>query len=333
MKRIVSGITSTGDLTLGNYIGAIKQFVELQKTNELIIFVANLHGITIPFDKTKIKDTTKKMVALYYACGLDPNKSIIFVQSDVLEHAQLAHILLCHTTIGELNRMTQFKDKSSKIKSSNQTNFIPTGILTYPTLMAADILIYNADYVPVGKDQKQHIELTRNIAQRMNEKYGKMFTIPKEIIAKNGSKIMNLQDPTKKMSKSSSNPKSYIKLLDSENEVIKKIKNAVTDSENKIYYNIKNKPGISNLMTIYSVLKNNTIKEIENKFKNKNYGEFKNEVAKIINIKLQQIQKKYNEILNTKINSLLLDGAEKAKKIAAKNLSIVQKKIGIDYRD
>ncbi len=332
-KRILSGITSTGKLTIGNYIGAIKQFIDLQENNELIIFVANLHGITIPINKIELKNNIREIVGLYYACGLDPNKNIIFVQSDVLEHAQLAHILLCHTTIGELNRMTQFKDKSTKVKSTNNTQYIPTGILTYPTLMAADILLYNPDLVPVGKDQKQHIELARNIAIRMNEKYGYIFKIPESYIPKFGSKIMDLQDPTKKMSKSSNNPKTYISLLDKPEDVIKKIKSAVTDSENKVYYDKKNKPGISNLMTIYSALTNKTINEIQIEFENKNYGYFKEKVWQAINECLSKIQENYQNIIKTKIEILLENGAKKAKKIAEKTLQQVQKKIGLDYHN
>ncbi len=331
-KTILSGITSTGKLTIGNYIGAIKQFIELQNKNILIVFIANLHGITIPIDKNTLKSNVKEMAKLYYACGLNFEKNIIFVQSDVLEHAQLAHILLCNTTIGELKRMTQFKDKSNKIKSSNNTNFIPTGILTYPTLMAADILLYNPDLVPVGKDQKQHIELARNIALRMNKKYGNLFKIPNCYIPKKGEKIMDLQNPIKKMSKSSTNPKSYILLLDEPKEIVKKINSAVTDSENKIYYDKKNKPGISNLMVIYSSITNKSFEEIKNEFNNKNYGEFKKELAKSINNFLKPIQEKYKNIDNEKIIILLEQGAEKAKKLAQKNLQNIQNKIGINYK-
>ncbi len=331
MKRILSGLTSTGQLTLGNYIGAIKQMVELQKDNQLIIFVANLHAIVAPIEKDILKNNIKKMISLYYASGLDPEKNIIFVQSDVLEHAQLGHILLCNTTLGELTRMTQFKDKSLKIKSGNGTNYIPTGLLTYPTLMAADILLYDCDIVPVGKDQKQHIELTRNIANRMNEKYGKMFKIPEDYTPKVGAKIMDLQDPTKKMSKSNQNPKTYISMLDNEKQINNKIKSAITDSENKVYYDIKNKPGISNLMTILGSLSNQTNDEIEKQFIGKNYGDFKKVVAEVINNTLAPIRSKYSTIINTKIDDLLEKGAEKARKIARAKLNKVQNKIGINY--
>lgn len=332
--RILSGITTTGNITLGNYIGAIKNFIKLQQDNELIIFVANLHAITTPIEKQALQANIKNLIALYYACGLDPEKSTIFIQSDVLEHCQLAHILLCNTTLGELYRMTQFKDKTSKIKSENNTEFIPTGLLTYPTLMAADILLYDPNLVPVGKDQKQHIELARNIALRMNNKYDKqLFTIPNEYIGQTGAKIMDLQIPDKKMSKSNSNPKSYIALLDPIDVIEKKIKSAITDSENKVYFDTDKKPAVSNLMTIYSALTDKSIHEIENEFKDSNYGVFKNQVAQVIIQEVKIIQQKYHQIMKSgKIDELIKNGAEKARSIACKKLKFVQDTIGLNYQ-
>ncbi|ASP28611.1 tryptophanyl-tRNA synthetase [Spiroplasma corruscae] len=332
-KRMVSGITATGTVTLGNYIGAIKNFVKLQEEFEMYIFVANLHAITTPIDKLKLRENIKSMAALYFACGLDPNKVNVFIQSEVLEHTQLSWILTCNSTIGELNRMTQFKDKSQKQKNKNRTDYIPTGLLTYPLLMAADILLYEPDYVPVGKDQKQHIELTRNLAERMNNKYGNLFKIPEEYIPEVGSKIMDLQNPTNKMSKSSENPKSYISLLDDIKIVEKKIKSAVTDSENLIKYDPINKPGVSNLIVIYSSLANKSIKEVELFFSNKDYGFLKNEVIKVVSILLKEIQDKYYNLINSNdIETWLEKSANNARYLARKKMSKVMDKIGLNYK-
>ncbi len=331
---IVSGITATGQLTLGNYIGVIKNFIELQKDNNLIIFVANLHAITIPISKEELRNNIKNMVALYYACGLGSQKAIIFVQSDVLEVTLLAHILLCNTTIGELSRMTQFKDKSIKMKAENGTEFIPTGLLTYPTLMAADILLYDADLVPVGKDQKQHIELTRNIAERMNNRYQQdLFKIPTNFIPPIGGKIMDLQNPTKKMSKSSNNPKSFIGLLDAPEVIRGKIRSAVTDSEGKIAYNPEQKPGVSNLLTIYSVLKKVTIEAAVKEFTQHDYGQLKEQVANTIIEVLEQIQKKYHKLMQDQTIDELIDlGATKARAIANKKITKVKNVVGLNYK-
>ncbi|AHI52607.1 tryptophan--tRNA ligase [Spiroplasma culicicola] len=332
-KRMLSAITTTGQITLGNYIGALKNFVALQEEFEMYIFVANLHGITVPIEKDILRKNIKSLVTLYFACGLDPNKSTVFVQSDVLEHAQLGWILTCNTTIGELQRMTQFKDKSTKIKSENGTEFIPTGLLIYPSLMAADILLYDPAFVPVGKDQKQHIELTRNIAERMNNKFGEMFSIPQEYTPKLGSKIMDLQDPSKKMSKSASNPKSYIALLDDLDVVRKKIKSAITDSENLIKYDPENKPGVSNLLTIYSSLTSKTMEEVETHFEGKDYGILKDEVADVVVELLSKIQTRYNELFNSQqVDEWLELGANKARKIAHKKLTKVQNLTGLNYK-
>ncbi|AXK51496.1 tryptophan--tRNA ligase [Spiroplasma alleghenense] len=332
-KRLISGITSTGKMTLGNYLGAMQQFVELQDEFEMMVFVANLHAIVLPIEAKVLKENIKSMVALYFACGLDPNKATVFLQSDVLEVTNLAWILSCNSTIGELERMTQFKDKSTKVRADNGTNFIPTGLLTYPTLMAADILLYDAQAVPVGKDQKQHIELTRNLAERLNNKFGEMFTIPEPIIRENGAKIMDLQDPTKKMSKSSTNPKSYIGLLDDLKQVESKIKAAVTDSENIVKFDVENKPGVSNLMTIYSCITKKTNSQIEEEFKGKNYGDFKAAIAKVVIKLLQKIQDKYQELFNSQqVEDWLEQGALKARTIAARKLQKVEWKVGLKYK-
>lgn len=331
-KRMLSGITTTGQITLGNYIGALRNFVELQDQFEMFIFIANLHGITTPIKKEVLQKNIKDMVALYFACGLDPNKSVIFLQSDVLEHTQLSWIIQCHTTIGELSRMTQFKDKSNKVKATNGTEYIPTGILTYPTLMAADILLYDAKFVPVGKDQKQHIELTKNIAERMNNKYGSMFEVPQPYIPEVGAKIMDLQNPIKKMSKSATDVKSYISLLDDIDDVRKKIKSAVTDSENLIKFDPENKPGVSNLLTIYSVLTKKTIKECELFFENKDYKILKEEVINVVVPLLEKIQTNYNNLINSgNIDNWLDQGAQTARKIATKKMDEVLNMMGLNY--
>ncbi|WP_374696224.1 tryptophan--tRNA ligase [Spiroplasma endosymbiont of Polydrusus formosus] len=331
---IVSGITATGQLTLGNYIGAIKNFIELQEDNNLIIFVANLHAITIPISKEELRNNIKNMIALYYACGLDPKKAIIFIQSDILEVTLLSHILLCNATVGELSRMTQFKDKSTKIKAENCTEFIPTGLLTYPALMAADILLYDADLVPVGKDQKQHIELTRNIAKRMNNRYQQdLFKIPTDFIPPIGGKIMDLQNPTKKMSKSSKDIKSFISLLDPCDVIRKKIRSAVTDSESKITYNPEKKPGVSNLLTIYAVLKKVSIETAVKEFVQQDYGQLKEQVAIAIIDTLEPLQIKYQKLMQYQtIDELIEAGATKAQAIANKKITKVKNIIGLNYK-
>lgn len=333
-KRVLSGITSTGKITLGNYLGAINSFIKLQEKNELFIFIANLHAITLPIEQKKLAENTLEIAAWYFACGINPNITNVFIQSDVLEHAQLGYILLCHSYLGELERMTQFKDKMQKTKQQNKTISIPSGLLTYPTLMAADILLYDADLVPVGSDQTQHLELTKTLAERINNKYQKnLFKIPQQYQNKYAHKIMSLQEPTKKMSKSDTNLKNVIFLSDDLTTINEKIKKAVTDSENIIKYDLEKKPGVSNLLTIYASITNKTIKETEKYFANKNYNFLKTEVAKEIYNLLAPIQKKYQEFLNDKpkLLKLLNQGATNAKKIAKIKLKEVQKIIGIDY--
>ncbi len=326
-KRIVSGITSTGTLTIGNYLGAIKNFVNLQDEFEMFIFVADLHALTTPIDPEKLRKNKKDIMALYIACGLKPEKTTLFNQSDILEHGQMSWLITTQTTIGELNRMTQFKDKSSKVKKANGTEMIPTGLLIYPTLMAGDILLYNPDVVPVGTDQRQHLELTRNVANRINNKYGEIFKIPEPYFAKEGAKIMSLTDPTSKMSKSSEQSKSHILLLDDPVIAANKIKKAVTDSENKVYAS-KEKPGVTNLLTIFAGLKNISIKEAEEHFKYSNYREFKQEVSEVVKEFLIDIQEKFKKAKSL-VNIIAREGAEKARKVAKNNIIKFEKKLGL----
>ncbi|WP_405311887.1 tryptophan--tRNA ligase [Metamycoplasma faucium] len=326
-KVLLSGITATGKLTIANYIGAIKNMVNLQEKYNSYIFIADLHALTLPIEPEQLNKNKNDLFALYLACGINPDKSTLFFQSDVLEHGMMEWLITVNTTIGELSRMTQFKDKSTKIKSPNGMDTIPTGLLMYPTLMVGDILLYDADLIPVGIDQKQHVELTRNIVQRLNNKYKTSFNEPNAYIPNVGAKIMSLVEPTKKMSKSDKNDKASIYLLDDPEVAYKKIMKAVTDSENKIYIS-NEKPGILNLLTIYSALNDLTLEESENKFKNKNYGELKISVAESVKSLLINIQSKYKNML-LRINELSKIGAEKATKIAKENLEKLMKGMGL----
>ena len=311
MKRILTGLKPSGELTLGSLIGGINQMVKYQEDYESFMFVPDLHAITVEQDPKTLKERIRKNVALYIACGVNPEKNTIYIQSDNLYHANLSWVLECHTYTGEASRMTQYKDKSSKGEN------VSVGLFTYPILMAADILLYDADFVPTGIDQKQHVELARNIANRFNNKYGNTFVVPEPLIPEVGAKIMDLQNPTQKMSKSADNYKGTILLLDSEDVVRKKIASAVTDSEGKIYFDPENKPGISNLLTIYSCLSKMPLKDVEEKFKESNYGNFKKEVADIIIRTLTTIQEKYNELINSsRLDEILDSGKEKTVKIA-----------------
>ena len=327
MKRMLSGIKPTGQLHLGNYIGALRHFVESQNEYEMFAFIANLHCITVPQDPKELQKNLKDCVALYLACGLDPNKATIFLQTDVKEHAQLGFIMCCHTYMGELNRMTQFKDKQAKGEKN-----LSGGLYTYPALMAADILLYSPDYVPVGEDQKQHVELTRDVAERMNNRYGQLFTVPEPLVAKVGARIMSLSDPTKKMSKSDETNKGCIYLLDDLKVARKKVMSAVTDSFGKVHYDPENQPGISNLMQILSSLSNErSFEDIEKEFEGKGYGDFKKAVADAVCAKLEEIQTRYNEIINSDlIERTLANGAKKASAIASEKLNKVQKAIGME---
>lgn len=307
MKTIFSGIQPSGVITLGNYIGAMKQFVELQHDYNCYFCIVDQHAITVPQDRLQLRKNIRSLAALYLAVGIDPNKSTLFIQSEVPAHAQAGWILQCIAYIGELERMTQFKDKSAGKEA------VSAGLLTYPPLMAADILLYSTDIVPVGEDQKQHIELTRDLAERFNKRYGEIFTIPEARIPKIGARIMSLTDPTKKMSKSDPNPKSFITLLDDAKTIEKKIKSAVTDSDGIIKYDKENKPGISNLLTIYSILSNQSIEQLEQQYAGKGYGEFKADLAEVVISTLTPIQEKYYELIESeKLDDILDEGAEKA---------------------
>lgn len=323
-KVMLTGLQPTGVITLGNYIGAIKQMVKNQEKYNSVIFIADLHSITVPQDPKELHKNIRSLVALYIACGIDPEKNLIFIQSENEYIANISWLLECNTYYGELSRMTQFKDKS--LKNKNFTS----GLLTYPVLMAADILAMDSNYVPVGIDQKQHVELTRDIAIRFNKKYGETFVIPEAMISDAGTKIMDLVNPTKKMSKSAENPKGVIKILDDETSIRKKIMSATTDSEVSVKFDPEVKPGISNLINIYSVLKGISVKEVEKEFENSNYGEFKKCVADIVVKEILEIQKKYNEIINSKYLDEILDaGVKKAREKAKEKFELMKKKMGL----
>ena len=325
-KIILSGIQSTGKLTLGNYLGAINNWVQMQEEYDCYYMIANLHSLTVRNDPETLKNNTLKVLAMYVAAGLDPEKNTIFIQSQVKEHAELGWILDCYTYMGELSRMTQFKDKAVK-----QADNINAGLFTYPALMAADILLYQANLVPVGQDQQQHLEITRDIAERFNKLYGKTFTIPEGYYGKASAKIMGLQDPTAKMSKSATNANDVILLEDEPDVIIKKFKKAVTDSENKVRFDPENKPGVSNLMQIYSSITGLKMEEIEKEFENSGYGDFKTKVAETVVAKLEPIQKRYKELLENKeyLEKIYTEGANRARKLASKTLDEVKERIGI----
>lgn len=327
-KVILSGIQSTGNLTLGNYLGAINNWKKMQEEYDCNFMIANLHTLTVKNESEALKNNTLRLLALYIAAGIDPEKSNIFIQSNVHEHAELAWVLNCYTYMGELSRMTQFKDKSAK-----HADNINAGLFTYPTLMAADILLYKAHLVPVGEDQKQHLELTRDLAERFNKKYGETFVVPEAYIAPAGARIMGLQEPTSKMSKSSTIPNDSIFLTDTPEEILKKVKKAVTDSDGIVKYDKENKPGISNLMTIYRAIKGMSYEEIEKEFEGQNYGTFKTKVAETIIEALKPIQEKYNDLISKQdyLESIYQKGAERASKIAKETLKDVYEKIGIIY--
>ena len=324
MKKLLTGLQPSGELTLGSLIGGISGSIKNQDLFDSYIFVPDIHAITVEQDPELLRERIRKNVALYIAAGLDPKKNTFYIQSENLYHANLSWILECTTYIGEASRMTQFKEKSR-----NKEN-VSVGLFTYPILMASDILLYDADVVPTGIDQKQHVELARNLAERFNKKYGDTFKIPEPMIPEIGAKIKDLQDPTKKMSKSSTNQKGIIYLLDDETIIRKKIMSAVTDSEGKVYYDENNKPGISNLLTIYSYFKNISIKETEEYFKEYNYGNLKKEVADIVVDNLTKIQNKYNEIINSKeLDEILDNGKNKMNEYAKRKYEDIRKKVGL----
>lgn len=325
-KTILTGLKPTGSLTLGNYIGSISQMVKMQDEYKSYLFVADMHAITVPNDREKLHKNIKDFIALYLACGIDSSKNVIYLQSDIEYIPAISWLLECNTYYGELSRMIQFKEKSKK-----NANF-SVGLLTYPVLMATDILVVDADYVPVGIDQKQHVELTRDIAIRFNNKYGDTFKIPEPLVTEVGTKIMDLVDPSKKMSKTEENPKGVIGLLDDINVARKKIMSATTDSEMCVRYDPENKPGISNLINIYASLTGNSIKEVEERFKDSNYGEFKRSVADIVCEFLTKIQKRYNELVNSKeLDEILKNGANEVRGLAKNKFEVMKKRIGL-YR-
>ncbi len=324
-KRVLSMIQPTGTFTLGNYLGALKNFVALQDDYDCVYALADLHAITVRQEPASFRKNTLQAYAMMLAMGIDLEKSIFFIQSQVPEHAQLAWVLNCYTQFGELSRMTQFKDKSQK-----HADNINAGLFTYPCLMAADILLYQADYVPIGADQKQHLELTRNIAERFNGLYSPTFTVPDPIIPKHGARIMSLQDPTKKMSKSDDNVNSFITVLDDPDTILRKFKRAVTDSEALVRFDPENKPGVSNLMAIYSTITGKTMEEIEAEFAGKGYGDFKPAVAEAVIAELKPIQERYNQLIADKayLEQCYKGNAPKAERIARKTLQKVMKKVG-----
>ncbi|WP_232695512.1 tryptophan--tRNA ligase [Brevibacillus daliensis] len=325
MKTIFSGIQPSGVITLGNYLGALRQFVQLQDEYNCYFCIVNQHAITVPQDPQKLKENTRSLAALYLAVGLDPAKITLFVQSEVPAHTKLGWIMQCTTYVGEMERMTQYKDKSQGRNES-----IPLGLLAYPPLMAADILLYDTHFVPVGEDQKQHLELTRDLAQRFNNRYGETFVIPEVRIAESGARVMSLQEPTKKMSKSDPNTASFVSLLDSEKDIVKKIKRSQTDSDNQVRYDKENKPGISNLMSIYSALTGKTIEQIEIEFDGQGYGQFKGAVADAVVATLAPIQEKYEKYLaSDELDKILDEGARKASEVANKMMDKVERAMGM----
>ncbi|KQL18673.1 tryptophan--tRNA ligase [Cytobacillus solani] len=324
MKTIFSGIQPSGTITLGNYIGALKQFVELQNEYNCYFCIVDQHAITVPQDKLELRKNIRSLAALYLAVGIDPEKATLFIQSEVPAHAQAGWMMQCISYIGELERMTQFKDKSAG------KDAVSAALLTYPPLMVADILLYNTDLVPVGEDQKQHIELTRDLAERFNKKYNDIFTIPDVRIPKVGARIMSLQEPTKKMSKSDPNTKASIRLLDDLKQIEKKIKSAVTDSEGIVKYDKENKPGVSNLLSIYSIFSGKEISEIEKMYEGKGYGDFKADLAEVVINEIKPIQDKYTELMqSSELDEILDRGAEKAQAVANKMLKKMENAMGL----
>ncbi|WP_079508100.1 tryptophan--tRNA ligase [Mesobacillus jeotgali] len=324
MQTIFSGIQPSGTITLGNYIGAMKQFTELQDEYNCYFCIVDQHAITVPQDRLQLRKNIKSLAALYIASGIDPEKVTLFIQSEVPAHAQAGWMMQCIAYIGELERMTQFKDKS------NGKEAVSAGLLTYPPLMAADILLYGTDLVPVGEDQKQHLELTRDLAERFNKKYNDVFTIPEVRIAKVGARVMSLQDPTKKMSKSDPNGKAFISMLDDPKQIEKKIKSAVTDSEGIVKFDKENKPGVSNLLSIYSILTGKSVADIEKEYEGKGYGDFKANLAKVVVDVIEPIQKKYYELVDSPELDEILDlGAEKANQVASKMIKKMENAMGL----
>lgn len=323
-QSIFSGIQPTGVFTLGNYIGALRNWVSLQEEYDCIYSIVDMHAITVRQEPATLRQQTLSSLALVLACGIDPEKSLLFIQSHVPAHAQLSWVLSCNTQFGELSRMTQFKDKSAR-----HSDNINAGLFTYPSLMAADILLYQADLVPVGADQKQHLELARNVAERFNSHYSPTFVVPEPYIATVGARVMSLVDPTKKMSKSDDNINGFISILDDEDTIIRKFKRAVTDSEAEICYR-DGKDGINNLLSIYSVVTGKTIPEAEAEFAGKGYGDFKIAVGQAVSDHLRPVREEYARLMQDKayLQNIYTEGAAKASRIAMRTLDKVYRKVG-----
>lgn len=327
-KVILSGIQPTGVFTLGNYIGAVKNWGKMQDEYDCAYFIADLHSLTIRQDPAALRKQSLDAFALLLACGIDPEKSLVFIQSHVPAHSELSWVLSCYTQFGELSRMTQFKDKSAR-----HADNVNAGLFTYPALMAADILLYQADMVPVGHDQKQHLEFTRDVATRFNNLYGSTFKIPEAYIPKAGARVMSLQEPTKKMSKSDENPNAFITILDEPNVIINKFKRAVTDSEKEVCFR-EGKDGINNLMTIYSVITGRTLEQIEQEFEGKGYGDFKLAVGEAVSEELREVRENFKRLSADKayLEQVYQVGAQKAAAISARTLAKVKKKVGLLVR-
>ncbi|MGO4936538.1 tryptophan--tRNA ligase [Fundicoccus sp. Sow4_H7] len=325
---VFSGVQPSGIPTIGNYIGAMKGFVDLQDDYDTTYCIVNQHAITVYQDPKTLSQSTRMIAALYVAIGLDPNKSIIFIQSDVPAHAQAAWLVLCQTGLGELERMTQFKDKAQK------QELVSAGLLSYPALMVADIVLYDAQYIPVGEDQKQHLELTRNFVDRFNNRYGKDLLVkPEPMIPSSGGRILSLQDPTSKMSKSDVNTRGFISMLDEPKTIIKKIKSAVTDSVGEVNYDKENQAAISNLLDIYSALSGRSIDDLVNEYHSAGYGKFKSDVADQVVAVLEPIQQKYYRLIdNQELTDILIDGAKAANETATRTLSRMERAIGLTYK-
>ncbi|MCU5745987.1 tryptophan--tRNA ligase [Staphylococcus sp. SQ8-PEA] len=325
METLFSGIQPSGIPTIGNYIGALKQFSEVQEDYDCFFCIVDQHAITVPQDRLKLRQQTRQLAAIYLASGIDPEKSTLFIQSEVPAHVQAGWMLTTISSIGELERMTQFKDKAQK-----QTEGIPAGLLTYPPLMAADIVIYNTNIVPVGEDQKQHMELTRNLVERFNSRYNDVLIKPEVHMPKVGGRVMSLQDPTRKMSKSDDNQKNYISLLDEPHIAAKKIKSAVTDSDGVIQFDREKKPGISNLLSIYAGLTDKSIEELVEAYQDSNYGTFKGDLAEVVKDFLTDFQTKYEAFYNSEELDEILDlGRDKAQRASFKTLKKMERAMGL----
>ncbi len=323
-KTVFSGVQPTGILTLGNYLGAIRHFVDIQDQYDCFYCVVDLHALTVPQDPKTFRSNILSTAAYMIACGLDPGKITFFVQSDVCSHAELGWIIECTVSFGELSRMTQFKEKSE------EKEFVSGGLFTYPALMAADILLYQSDYVPVGEDQKQHVELCRDAAIRFNSRYGQTFKVPEPLIAQSGARIRSLQDPMKKMSKSDQNPYSFISLSDTPDMIAKKIRRAVTDSGKDVVYEPQGKPALANLLTIYAHCSGQSLEEIQANYQGLGYAQFKNDLASLVIDTVSPIQKKYEHIFKSKtLEGILLDGANKADKVASHTLAVAKDRLGL----